>query len=218
MPFLEGEKLAVVDIGDFGEPNGPGQAQRSNVALKRATIQLADPNLFEFMKYPEPKLGTQPCFAKLFHHCDMLGPGQTGAKFLRKIHEKQCRVFKINQVESGDPVSVQRHQAQLPFRNRFRQMATQPLRDILNLRNHVHILSVQDLESEFVLGDPLFRHGGIEVDPVDAVNLPEIYGPGQIGQGLLNGDSQSIILIVAMNLVHKASQPRCGNSIAEIFG
>src|SRR5580704_732770 len=173
-PFLEGEDFAVVNIADFLEPHGSRQGKRGGVGPECSSIQPANASPLQFLKYPVPKLRSQARFPKLLLDCDVFGPRETFSEFFLQIHQDQCGMVKINQIEARHLVSVQGHQTQLPPRDCSRQLTAQPLRHIFNLRDHSHVLRSQNLESELVIDKVRGRKGPVKIDSVNPVDLSKI--------------------------------------------
>jgi hypothetical protein len=81
----------------------------------------------------------------------------------------------------------------------------QPFRDIFNLCDHIHVLSRQDFEREIVIAEVFWRFDCVKLDPVDPVDLVKIHRSNQIGQGLVSGDTPSVISQIPKDLVSQAA-------------
>src|SRR5690242_21567390 len=106
-----------MNIADFRKPDGSGKTQGSDVGRKSPSIQLAVTALAKFFKYSEAKLRPESRPAELLLDRDMFRPGHSRPQLFLEVYEQQGGLAQIDQVESGDCVAIQGHQAKLSGRN-----------------------------------------------------------------------------------------------------
>ena len=201
-----------MDIANLLESDGPRQLQGSRVGTKCSTVQPVKTPLPKLFKNSVSQLRSQARPAKLFVDCDVLRPGHASPELSSKIYQDQRGLSKIDEVESGDLVAVQRNHAQLPCGDFLLQLTSQPFGDIFDVRDHAHVLNRENLKREIVRVGVLRQLGFIEIDPVKTVGLFKVNRAKEIGYALLNRDSPSIIFQIALNFVGQATQPGRRNS------
>jgi len=206
-----------MDIANLLESDGPRQLQGSRVGTKCSTVQPVKTPLPKVFKNSVSQLRSQARPAKLLVDCNVLRPGHASPELSSKIYQDQRGLSKIDEVESGDLVAVQRNHAQLPCGDFLLQLTSQPFGDIFDVRNHAHVLNRENLKREIVRVGVLRQPGFIEIDAVKAVDLSKINRTKEIGYALLDCDLPSIIFQIALNFVGQAAQPGRRNSGAMIF-
>src|SRR5882724_7205074 len=106
-----------MNIANLLESDGPRQLQRSRVGTKCSTVQPVKTPFPKLFKNSVSKLRSQARSTKLFLNCNVFRPGHASPELSLKIYEDQRGLPKIDEVEAGDLVAVQRNHAQLPCRD-----------------------------------------------------------------------------------------------------
>lgn len=190
-----------MDIGNFLESDGSCQVERGRVGNERSPIQPANTSPLQLTKNPESKLGAEPRLPIFFSNSDVFGPCAVRSEFSRQVYQSKRGAVQTYQIEPGYSVTIERHKARLPGRNRSLQSPAQPLCDGFNLSYCVCVFSGQKLEGEIV-AVPVHRRFGVrKIDSVDSIDLAKINRSNQVSHGLPECDIPSVVLPVATNFV-----------------